>query len=266
MDKNTHQHIAASLDQAERERTPRRQISAEHPGLSLDDAYAIQRAWVSLKMARGARLRGRKIGLTSKALQHSVGVSEPAYGVLLDDMFYTDGAEIPYSRFIEPRVEVELAFVLGKPLRGPHCTLFDVLSAVDYVTPALEIIDSRLHRLDPETGQGRKVADTLADNTSSAALVLGGRPFKPMEADLSRIAAVLRRNHEVEATGVAASVLNNPANGPAWLANKLEPEGVQLEAGEIILCGTFTPPSPARPGDTYSADYGCFGSITCYFK
>jgi 2-oxo-hept-3-ene-1,7-dioate hydratase len=266
MDKATIAKIANRLDEAERTRTQMRQISVEYPEVTIEDAYAIQRAWVAKKHASGRTIKGHKIGLTSKAMQYASGINEPDYGALLDDMFYYDGSEIPFARFIEPRVEVELAFVLGKPLRGPNCTIFDVLSATDYVTPALEIIDSRLHRNDPETGKPRKVMDTISDNAANAAIVIGGRPFKPMDHDLRWVAAMLHRNHEIEVSGVAAAVLNHPAHGPAWLANKLAPYGEHLEAGEIVLGGSFTAPVFARPGDTFSADYGQFGSITCYFK
>jgi 2-oxo-hept-3-ene-1,7-dioate hydratase len=266
MDKKTIAKIANLLDEAERSRTQRRQISVEYPSITIEDAYAIQRAWVAKKVADGRVIKGHKIGLTSKAMQLSSGINEPDYGALLDDMFFYDGSEIPTARFIEPRVEVELAFVLGKRLQGPNCTIFDVLSATDYVTPALEIIDSRLHRNDPETGKPRKVMDTISDNAANAAIVLGGRPFKPMEADLRWVCAILHRNHEIEVSGVAAAVLNHPAHGPAWLANKLAPYGEFLEAGEVVLGGSFTAPVFARPGDTFSADYGPYGTITCYFK
>jgi 2-oxo-hept-3-ene-1,7-dioate hydratase len=266
MDKKTIAKIANLLDEAERTRTQRRQISVEYPSVTIEDAYAIQRAWVAKKVADGRVIRGHKIGLTSKAMQLSSGINEPDYGALLDDMFFYDGSEIPTARFIEPRVEVELAFVLGKRLQGPNCTIFDVLSATDYVTPALEIIDSRLHRNDPETGKPRKVMDTISDNAANAAIVLGGRPFKPMDTDLRWVSAILHRNHEIEVSGVAAAVLNHPAHGPAWLANKLAPYGEFLETGEVVLGGSFVAPVFARSGDTFSADYGPFGTITCYFK
>jgi 2-oxo-hept-3-ene-1,7-dioate hydratase len=266
MDKKTINAIARELDAAERARVQMKQLSVRYPEITIEDAYRIQRAWVAHKVASGRVIKGHKIGLTSKAMQYASGINEPDYGALLDDMFYYDGSEIPTARFIEPRVEVELAFVLGKRLEGPNCTIFDVLSATDYVTPALEIIDSRLHRNDPETGKPRKVMDTISDNAANAAIVLGGRPFKPMDTDLRWVSALLHRNHEIEVSGVAAAVLNHPAHGPAWLANKLAPYGETLEAGEVVLGGSFTAPVFARPGDTFGADYGPFGTITCYFK
>jgi 2-oxo-hept-3-ene-1,7-dioate hydratase len=257
--------LAARLDTAERTNTQIRQFSLEFPDMTIEDAYAVQKSWVDLKLRRGRVIKGHKIGLTSKAMQYSSNIDEPDYGSLLDDMFFGDGSELPMSRFIVPRLEVELAFVLGKPLRGPGCTIFDVLNAVDYVTPAVEIIDARIHQVDPDTKVTRKVTDTISDNAANAALVLGGRPFKPLEADMRWISALCYRNGVIEESGVAAAVLNHPANGVAWLANKLAPHGVELQAGEIILGGSFTRPVPARKGDTFHVDYGAFGSISCCF-
>jgi 2-oxo-hept-3-ene-1,7-dioate hydratase len=160
---------------------------------------------------------------------------------------------------------VELAFILGKRLTGPNCTIFDVLNAVDFVTPAIEIIDARLHQVDPETKVTRKVTDTISDNAANAGIVMGGRPFKPLEADMRWVCALCYRNGVIEETGVAAGVLNHPALGVAWLANKLAPYGVALEAGEVILGGSFTRPVYANRGDTFHIDYGSFGSISCRF-
>ena len=198
-------------------------------------------------------------------MQNAVGISEPDYGVLFADMFYPDASPIPFGRFHAPRIEVELAFVLKAPLKGPDCTLFHVLNATDYVTPALEILETRMHRIDPETGKTRKVMDTISDNAANAALVLGGRPFRPMDADLRWIGALLFRNGEVEETGLAAGVLNHPANGIAWLANRLAPHDEHLAAGEVVLAGSFTRPVDIRRGDTFHADYGAFGSVSCQF-
>jgi len=266
LDPATIQTLAGRLDQAERSRVQIRQFSLDVPQITIDDAYAIQQAWVSQKVASGRRIKGHKIGLTSKAMQYSSNIGEPDYGSLLDDMFFYDGAELPFSRFIVPRVEVELAFVLSKPLRGPDCSIFDVLNATDYVVPAIEIIDARIHQIDPETKVSRKVVDTISDNAANAALVIGGRPFKPLDADLRWISAICWRNGSIEESGVAAAVLNHPANGVAWLANKLASHDVSLAAGEIILGGSFTRPVNARQGDTFHIDYGQYGSISCYFK
>ncbi len=257
--------IAKRLNQAEKSRQQIRQISLDHPEMTIEDAYAIQKEWVGLKLAEGRVLKGHKIGLTSKAMQASSQIDEPDYGALLDDMFFDDGCDIPTDRFIVPRIEVELAFVLAKPLRGPNCTLFDVYNATDYVIPALELIDARCHNIDPDTNRPRKVFDTISDNAANGAVILGGRPIKPRDLDMRWISALLYRNGVIEESGVAAAVLNHPANGVAWLANKLAPHNVELQPGQIILGGSFTRPVPARKGDVFHVDYGVMGSISCRF-
>ncbi|WP_407177358.1 2-oxo-hept-4-ene-1,7-dioate hydratase [Bradyrhizobium sp. STM 3562] len=265
LDQATIKRLAERLDEAERSKKLIPMFTREHPDLTIEDAYAIQRAWTQLQLGRGRVIKGHKIGLTSKAMQSAVGIAEPDYGVLFADMFYPDATEIPFDRFHAPRIEVELAFVLKAPLRGPDCTIFDVLNATDYVTPALEILETRMHRVDPETGKTRKVMDTISDNAANAALVLGGRPFRPLEADLRWIGALLFRNGQIEETGLAAGVLNHPANGIAWLANRLAPHDEHLAAGEVVLAGSFTRPIDIRRGDTFHADYGAFGSVSCQF-
>ena len=179
-------------------------------------------------------------------------ITEPDYGTLLDDMFYRDGAVIPSERFLQLKIEAELAFVLARPLSGPDCTLFDVLDATAYVTPALEILDARIQRIDPETKRTRNVFDTISDNAANAALVLGGRPFKPavIDADMRRIGAIVSRNGEVEETG---------------LANRLHRFGVTLQPGQVILAGSFIRPIEVAKGDTIVADYGEFGTVSCHF-
>jgi 2-oxo-hept-3-ene-1,7-dioate hydratase len=256
---------ANRLDQAEETRTPIPQLSLQHPDMTIEDAYAVQRAWTELKLAEHRRVLGRKIGLTSRAMQQSVNINEPDYGAIFDDMFFGDGAEIPLQQFIAPRVEVELAFILGEPLSGPGCTVFDVLRATEYVTPALEILDARVQMTDPATGHSRTIVDTIADNAADAGIVTGGRAVRPLDIDLRWVAALLYRNGVIEESGVAAAVGNHPANGVAWLANKLASHGVALEAGQVILAGSFTRAVWARAGDTFHADYGPLGSITCRF-
>lgn len=265
LQKDVISQIAQRLNQAEKSGEQIRQISLDHPEMTIDDAYAVQKEWVGLKIAEGRVLKGHKIGLTSKAMQASSQIDEPDYGALLDDMFFDDGCDIPTDRFIVPRIEVELAFVLAKPLRGPNCTIFDVYNATDYVIPALELIDARCHNIDPQTNRPRKVFDTISDNAANAAVILGGRPIKPRDLDMRWISALLYRNGVIEESGVAAAVLNHPANGVAWLANKLAPHNVQLEPGQIILGGSFTRPVPARKGDVFHVDYGNMGSISCRF-
>ncbi len=257
--------LATRLDVAERERRQIGQFSLEHPDMTLDDGYAVSRAWVKRKLADGRKVIGHKIGLTSRAMQRSSNVEEPDFGTLLDDMLFPDGQDIPVARFIEPRVEVELAFILKAPLKGPDCTIYDVLNATDYVTPAIEIIDARIERIDKASGATRKVFDTISDNAANAGIVLGGRPVKPDAVDLRWVSALLYRNGVIEESGVAAAVLNHPANGPAWLANKLARHGEFLEPGQIVLGGSFTAPVFARAGDSFHADYGPLGAISVRF-
>jgi 2-oxo-hept-3-ene-1,7-dioate hydratase len=258
--------LAARLDQAERTRTQVRQFSLEHPGMTIEDAYAIQEAWVAMKIAAGRKPVGHKIGLTSRAMQRFSNIAEPDYGTLLDDMMYRSGDQLPAGRFIEPRAEVELAFVLKSDLSGPDCTLDDVLAATDYMTPAIEIIDARIQRTDPETKVTRKVFDTISDNAANAAVVVGGERFDPAKVDLPWACAILKKNGEIEDTGVAAAVLGHPARGPAWLANKLHPHGVTLKAGELILGGSFTSPIAGAAGDEFVIDYGPLGRISFGFS
>jgi 2-oxo-hept-3-ene-1,7-dioate hydratase len=256
---------ARRIDAAERTRTQISHLSRQYPAMNIEDAYAIQRAWVAMKLAAGRRLRGHKVGLTSRAMQQSSQINEPDFGDLLDDMFYETGASLPMTRFIVPRVEVELAFMLKSPLRGPGVTLADVLAATDYVMPALEIIDARIRQLDADTGRPRKVFDTISDNAANAAVVRGGSQVRPFDIDLRWVSALLYCNGTIEESGVAAAVLNHPANGVVWLANKLAQYGVSLEAGETILGGSFTRPVNAAAGDQFLADYGALGAITCRF-
>ena len=266
IDEHLAQTIATQLRDAARTKSPIKQISQLHPELTIEDAYAIQRAGVALAEADGRVVRGRKIGLTSRTMQQAVGISEPDYGVLYDDMFFTDGSVIPRQRFIAPRIEVELAFVLGASLTGPNCSIYDVLRATEFVTPAIEILDARFHMTDPDTGSTRTIVDTIADNAADAGIITGGRVVRPHDVDLRWIGALLYRNGVIEESGVAAAVLNHPAHGVAWLANRLAGHGVELAAGQLILAGSFTRPVWVQPGDTFHADFGRLGSIAFQFS
>jgi 2-oxo-hept-3-ene-1,7-dioate hydratase len=249
---------AQAMLAAEREAQPCTQLTTTYPGITIEDAYAIQSEVIAAKLAAGRRVVGHKIGLTSKAMQAASGVHEPDYGVLLDDMMYADGDTLPADRFIVPRIEVELAFVLGKPLRGPGVTLFDVLRATEYVVPALELIDGR-------SKYPRKIQDNIADNAASGGVIVGGRTVRPLDVDLRWVAAIASKNGVVEESGVAAAVLGHPAMGIVWLANKVSAFGVGLEAGHFLLAGSFTRPIAVKKGDTVHADYGPLGSIGVHF-
>ncbi len=256
-----HQQLARRLHEARKTRRPLRHFSREFPQMTIDDGYAIQRAWVQLELADGRRIRGRKIGLTSRAMQQASQITEPDFAPLMDDMFFEPGGDIPIERFIAPRVEVEFAFVLGAPLQGPGVTLFDVLRAAEWVTPAVEIIDARIEQFDRETRAPRKVFDTISDFAANAGIVLGGRPVRPDAVDLRWAGAMLLKNGVIEETGLGAAVLGHPAMGIAWLANKIAPWNERLEAGDIVLAGSFTRPVTAVAGDSFHVDYGALGSI-----
>ena len=246
------------LLEAERTRTPVLQLSKTFPHIEIEDSYWIQSEVTRRKIEGGRKLIGHKIGLTSKAMQASSQIDEPDYGHLLDDMMIADGAKVRHADYCVPRVEPELAFVLGKPLKGPNVGLLDVLRATEYVVPAIEIIDARVQN-------PRKIYDTVADNGAAAGFILGGRPVKPMDIDLRWVGAIFYRNSEIEETGLAAGVLGNPALGIAWLANKVAPFGTVLEPGHIMLSGSFTRPVWADKGDTLHADFGPLGGVAVQF-
>ena len=259
LDEQTLDALADELAEAGRTRTLIPRITARHPEATVEDSYAIQGRWRKREQARGRRLAGRKIGLTSKAMQAATGITEPDYGVMFADTVVDSGAQLEFDRFTNVRIEVELAFVLKEPLEGPDCTLLDVLRATEYVLPALEVLDAHVEL------EGRTIVDTIADNAAYGAMVLGGTPVRPEDVDLRWVAALLHRNETIEETGVAAGVLGHPGRGVAWLANKLAQHGERLEAGEIILSGSFTRPVWIERGDTVLADYRDLGSITCRF-
>jgi 2-oxo-hept-3-ene-1,7-dioate hydratase len=261
---DTIQQLARELNESERSRQQVEHFSKRYPGMTVADGYAISRAWVAMKIAEGRQVRGHKIGLTSRAMQQSSQIDEPDYGTLLDDMFFAPG-DLPSERFIAPRVEVELAFILKRKLQGPQVSVEDVLEATDYVQPAIEIIDARIEQFDRHTKAMRKVYDTISDNAANAGIVLGGRRVRPDEVDLPWVGAVLRQNGVVEETGLAAGVQGHPAIGIAWLAQKLAPWGECLEAGEVVLAGSFTRPVVAKRGDVFDADYGPLGRFTFRF-
>ncbi|HWC92030.1 MAG TPA: 2-oxo-hepta-3-ene-1,7-dioic acid hydratase [Pseudolabrys sp.] len=246
------------LMQAARDRKQATQLHITFPTITIEDSYAISSEVKDRHVAAGRKVIGHKVGLTSKAMQRSSMIDEPDYGFILDDQMIGDGAKVPHANYCKPRVEVELAFVMGKRLIGPGVGLTDVLRATEYVVPAMEIVDARL--LDP-----RKIVDTVADNGAAAGIAIGGRPVGPMEVDLRWVGGIMYKNSEIEETGLAAGVLGHPALGVAWLANKLGPFGTALEPGHIVLAGSFTRVVFAHKGDTIHADYGPLGGIAIQF-
>jgi 2-oxo-hept-3-ene-1,7-dioate hydratase len=258
--------LACSLDAAERDHKQIGLLSLKHPEATMDDAYAIQAARAKMKLASGRKVIGWKIGLTSNAMQHALNIDIPDSGVLFDNMKFEDGAAIPENRFIQPRVEAEIAFIMKEPLTGPDVSIFDVLNATNYVTPALEILDTRVVRVDTDTKKARTIVDTISDNAANAGIIVGGRHMRPEQVDMRWMGAIVSRNAKVEETGLGAGVLNHPACGVAWLANRLTQYGGRVEAGQIVLAGSFIRPIEARHGDTITADFGPYGTLSCYFR
>jgi 2-oxo-hept-3-ene-1,7-dioate hydratase len=240
-------------------------VTVEYPDLSIDDAYTVQQAWVDLQIAGGAKLVGRKIGLTSRAMQQQMKIDEPDFGALLDYMIMPSGVELRHADYVDPKLEVEVAFIIGKRLSGDAVTVEQVLAATDYVQPALELIDARSHRVHPVTKRARTVVDTIADNAADAGVILGGEKVKPTDVDMRWIGAIFSCNGVVEETGLAAGVLGHPAKGIAWVARRIAPYGLAIEPGQIILAGSFTRASPTHPGDQFIADYGPLGTVSCSF-
>jgi 2-oxo-hept-3-ene-1,7-dioate hydratase len=240
-------------------------ISTAHPGATLDDAYAIQSALVARKEAAGRRRIGWKIGLTSRAMQQALGITTPDSGVLFDDMLFQTGATIPAGRFIQPRIEAEIAFVMKAPLQGKGVTREQVLAATDHVAPSLEILDTRILRADPAMGKTRSIVDTVADNAANAGIVLGDQTHAPDAHDLRWTGAILTRDGVVEETGLGAGVLNDPVAGIVWLVHRLAAYGQGVAAGEILLSGSFIRPVEAPPGSRFDADFGAFGRVELQF-
>ncbi|HCQ63965.1 MAG TPA: 2-oxo-hepta-3-ene-1,7-dioate hydratase [Rhodobacteraceae bacterium] len=249
--------VAALLD-SHRTKVQGQRPSERFPGIAIEDSYAISSMVAEEFVARGDRIVGHKIGLTSKAMQAASQIDEPDYGYLFKSQVLNDGAVVNHADFCVPRVEPELTFVLKEPLKGPDVGLVDVLRATEYVIPSIEIIDARV--TDP-----RKIFDTVADNGAGAGIVLGGRPVKPDAVDLRRVGAAFYRNSGIEETGLAAGVLGHPAMAIAWLANKLASFDVTLQPGHLLLSGSFTRPVWADRGDTLHADFGELGGVAVTF-
>jgi len=257
---------AALLDQAERDASQIRQTTQVYPDLDIDGAYTIQAAWLALKLERGETLVGHKIGLTSRAMQAAMKITTPDSGFLTNQMVFDADTTLSANDFCDPKLEVELAFVLAHDLTGNDLTVDQVLDATDYVTPAVELIAARSYRKDPESGRTRTVVDTISDNAANAGIIIGGTPVAPREVDLRWISALGTRNGTIEETGVAAGVLGHPGEGIVWLARRYFEQGMSLKAGQTILAGSFTRPIDVRPGDEFSFDYGPLGQFGIGFS
>ncbi|PTX04651.1 2-oxo-hept-4-ene-1,7-dioate hydratase [Pararhodobacter aggregans] len=260
-----HDAAAEALFQAEAAGRQIGLLSLAHPGMTLDDAYAVQAALVARKKAAGRQVIGWKIGLTSRAMQDALKIDTPDSGVLFDDMLFEDGAVIPAGRFIQPRIEAEIAFLLKAPLTGAGVTREQVLAATEAVAPALEILDTRILRADPATGRARVVTDTISDNAANAGIVLGAQRHDPRGLDLRWAGAILKRDGVVEETGLGAGVLDDPVTGIVWLVERLARYGQGLGAGEVVLSGSFIRPVEAPPGSVFDADFGSFGRVRTTF-
>lgn len=256
---------AALLDEAETRAVQVRQTTSVYPEMGIDDAYRVQAAWLQRKLNRQERLVGHKIGLTSRAMQTAMHIETPDSGFLTDSMVFEAGATLNTAQFCDPKVEVELAFVLARDLAGTDVGVEDVLDATEYVTPAVELIAARTHRRDPITGRTRTVVDTISDNAADAGIVCGGHRIDPWATDLRWVGALAYRNGIIEETGLAAGVLDHPATGVAWLAARYAAQGLTLEAGQVILSGSFTRPIDVRAGDEFRFDFGPLGQFELGF-
>jgi 2-oxo-hept-3-ene-1,7-dioate hydratase len=257
---------AETLLRAEETRQQCGLISLAHPEATLDDAYAVQSALVARKLAMGRKVMGWKIGLTSRAMQMALNITTPDSGVLLDDMHFPDGGTVPAGRFIQPRVEAEIAFVMKAPLSGQHVTREDVVAATGHVCPSLEILDTRILRADPVSGKARTIIDTIADNAANAGIVLGEARHAIDAFDLRWVGAVVKRDGMVEETGLGAGVLDDPVTGILWLVQRLAAYGQGIEAGQVVLSGSFIRPIEAPPGSRFHADFGAFGTVEISFS
>lgn len=259
------EQAARRLDDAEQGRRQIRALTQSYPDMDLDDAYAVQKRWVEHKIAAGRSVVGYKIGLTSRAMQMAMKIDTPDYGVLLDDMMFPNRARIAAGDFTDPRLEVEFAFVLKRPLFGTEVTLEDVMAATDYVIPALELIAARSYRVDPDNGYTRNVCDTIADNAANAGVITGDMRIDPETVDLRWAGALFYLNGEIEETGLGAAVMDHPGHGIRWVCKRFAPHGIGLEPGQLILSGSFTRPVIVQPGDHVRVDYGPLGDITLDF-
>lgn len=240
-------------------------LSLRFAGMDMDDAYAIQSAVVQKKFAAGDPIVGWKIGLTSKAMQQALNIDIPDSGVLFKSMVFENGALVPKGRFIQPRVEAEIAFVMKFGISGGSITKSDIIAATDYVMPCLEILDTRIQRLDPVTGKSRVIFDTIADNAANAGVVMGVNRHRISDHDLRWVGAIVARDGDVEETGLGAGVLDDPIESMVWLVRRLSQYGQGLRAGDIVLSGSFIRPIECPSGSQIDADFGAFGHVSIGF-
>ena len=266
MNPQDHQSIAAALIKAEATGQQIGLLTKQYPEMGMEDAYAIQNALYHAKVAKGHHVVGWKIGLTSKAMQYALNIDIPDSGILFDDMVFDCGSTVPAGRFIQPRIEAEIAFIMKSSLGGDNVTRKDVIAATDYVAPSIEILDTRIVRRDEETGKTRKVFDTISDNAANAGVVLGHEKHDVDAFDLRWVGAITSRNDEVEETGLGAGVLNDPIESVVWLARRMAHYGQHIEPGHIILSGSFIRPIECPSGTYIYADFGAFGSVGINFE
>ena len=260
-----HARAAADLLRAEETGEQIGLLTKRHPEMGMDDAYAVQNAIYRAKKEQGRSVVGWKIGLTSKAMQHALNIDIPDSGILFDDMVFDHGATVPAGRFIQPRIEAEIAFVMKSPIGGAEVTRTEVIAATDYVAPSIEILDTRILRIDPETKATRTVFDTISDNAANAGVILGSERRAVDAFDLRWVGAITSRNGEVEETGLGAGVLNDPVESIVWLARRMAHYGQAIEPGQIILSGSFIRPVECPAGTQIHADFGAFGSVDIAF-
>jgi len=260
------EQAAQELDLAESSRAQTKPLTLNLPDMDMDDAYAIQKSWIDLKLARGASVTGYKIGLTSRAMQQAMKIDTPDYGVLLDEMAFSNNASIPAADFLDPRIEAEFGFVMQRSLFGEAVTLEEVLDATDYVVPALELISARSTRTDPDTGYTRTVCDTIADNAANAGYIVGDTHIDPVATDLRFSGALLYVDGVVEESGLGGAVMEHPGHGIRWVCKRFARHGIGLEAGQFVLSGSFTRPVPVQTGTKILADYGQLGKIEIDFS
>ena len=262
------EHNQAANDLLNAERTGQQigLLSVRYPNIGMDDSYAIQNAIYRAKLDQGRKVIGWKIGLTSKAMQSALNIDIPDSGILFDDMLFESGATVPRGRFIQPRIEAEIAFVMKSAIGGQNVSWDDVIAATDYVTPSIEILDTRIQRQDPHTGKTRSVYDTISDNAANAGIVLGSHQQAIGVTDLRWIGAMAFRNGEIEETGLGAGVLNDPVESVVWLCRRMAQYGQKIEPGQVILSGSFVRPVECPSGTVIHTDFGDFGSVDINFE